>query len=88
MKLVPCKGHSADSWYGRKLFHLVGSSVKLDLGDKQLKPLENGFRDHLNFLLWMNPIFYYVTANPPSWCSTNDGEYHVSNPELKETERP
>lgn len=61
MKLVPCKGRSAYSWYGRKLFHRIGSSFKLNLGDEQLKPLENGFRDHLNFLLWMNPILFYMS---------------------------
>lgn len=75
----------ADS--SRKLFQLVGSSFKLDLEDKQLKPLENGFRGHLNFLSWMNPILFYMTANP-LWYFTSSGGCCVSNPEHKEMERP
>lgn len=48
----------ADS--SRELFRHVGSGLKLDLEAKQLKPLENGFRSHLNSLLRMIPILFHV----------------------------
>lgn len=48
----------ADS--SRELSQRGGSDLKLDLEAKQLKPLENGFRSHLNFLSRMIPILFHM----------------------------
>lgn len=53
----------ADS--SRELFQRGGSDLKLDLEAKQLKPLENGFRSHLNSLSRMIPILFHMEQTLP-----------------------
>lgn len=53
----------ADS--SRELFQRGASAFKLVLEAKQLKPLENGFRSHLNFLSRMIPILFHTEQTLP-----------------------
>lgn len=70
----------------RELFQRGASALKSDLEAEQLKPLENGFRSHLNSLPRMIPILFHVEQTPRGLSAAREAP-ELLIPKIKIMER-